>query len=190
LFDLLLAVLLLPVLVIPFLVVAILIKLDTPGPVFYRQWRVGAGGHMFQVYKFRSMRVSDGTEDERAAAMTQSDDARITRVGRVIRRYRIDELSQILNVLRGEMSWIGPRPEAKALADWYLAELPFYQYRHIVRPGVTGWAQVNQGHVTGLDAVHDKLRYDFYYIKYFSVWLDLLIAIRTVRIVIGGFGAK
>jgi lipopolysaccharide/colanic/teichoic acid biosynthesis glycosyltransferase len=122
--------------------------------------------------------------------MTLSDDARITRLGAMLRRYRIDELPQIINVLRGEMSWIGPRPEAHTLSQWYQKELPFYQYRHIVKPGVTGWAQVNQGHVVDLNDVHDKLRFDFYYIKYFSPWLDLLIAIRTVRIIFGGFGAK
>ena len=88
------------------------------------------------------------------------------------------------------MSWIGPRPEAHALARWYEAELPFYSYRHIVRPGITGWAQVSQGHVADLDSVLDKLRYDFYYIKNFSLWLDLVIILRTVRIVLGGFGVK
>lgn len=190
-FDWLVAALLLPFMIIPFVIVAILIKLDSPGPVFFRQLRIGSRGKPFKVIKFRSMvnrPVTPATERE--AAMTQSDDARITRLGAVLRRYRIDELPQIINVLRGEMSWIGPRPEAHSLSLWYQKELPFYQYRHIVRPGLTGWAQVNQGHVVDLNDVHDKLRFDFYYIKYFSPWLDLLIAIRTARIIFGGFGAK
>lgn len=193
LIDLATAAILLPLLLIPFLVTAALIKIDTPGPVFYRQPRVGAGGRIFRVIKFRSMHNAAGPTEQaeaRASAMTQSDDVRITRIGKYLRRYRIDELPQLLNVIQGDMSWIGPRPEALALSQWYECELPFYQYRHVVKPGITGWAQVNQGHVTDLNDVHDKLRYDFYYIKYFSVWLDLLITIRTIRIVIGGFGAK
>lgn len=187
------ALILLPILIVPFAIVAICIMIDTPGAVFYWQPRVGLGGRMFRMIKFRSMRNSSAptdAESQRSTAMTQSDDERITRFGRFLRQYRIDELPQIFNVLKGEMSWIGPRPEAESLSQWYLAELPFYQYRHIVKPGITGWAQINQGHVTDLDAVHEKLRYDFYYIKYFSIWLDLLIAIRTVRTVLGGFGAK
>lgn len=191
--DFALALVILPFLVLPFGIVAILIKLDSRGPIFYRQPRAGEGGRMFHVIKFRSMRDAPAVIDpcdRRSASMTQLDDARITRVGKYLRRYRIDELPQIINIMRGEMSWIGPRPEAIALAQWYFSELPFYQYRHIVRPGITGWAQVNQGHVTNLTEVHDKLRYDFYYIKYFSFWLDLLIGIRTIRIVLSGFGAK
>lgn len=190
--DAMIALALLPFLLPFFAVVAILIKLDSPGPVFYMQPRIGMRGRPFQMYKFRSMRNTSAAaaNDERAAAMTLSDDVRVTRLGRIIRQYRIDELPQILNVLRGEMSWVGPRPEAVALSEWYLSELPFYKYRHIVKPGLTGWAQVNQGHVTDLNSVHEKLRYDFYYIKYFSIWLDLVITIRTVRIVLSGFGAK
>jgi lipopolysaccharide/colanic/teichoic acid biosynthesis glycosyltransferase len=102
----------------------------------------------------------------------------------------IDELPQLINVLRGEMSWIGPRPEAAVLSAWYEKELPFYRYRHIVRPGITGWAQINQGHVAELGEVLGKLHFDFYYIKNFSPWLDLLILIRTVRTVITGLGAR
>jgi lipopolysaccharide/colanic/teichoic acid biosynthesis glycosyltransferase len=94
----------------------------------------------------------------------------------------------VLNIIRGEMSWIGPRPEAVALSLWYEAELPFYRYRHIVRPGITGWAQVKQGHVADVDEVLGKLHYDFYYIKNFSFWLDLLIVARTIRTVLSGFG--
>jgi len=112
------------------------------------------------------------------------------RVGGFLRRVRLDELPQIFNVLRGEMSLIGPRPEAVPLSRWYESELPFYFYRHIVRPGISGWAQVHQGHVTDLDAVHQKLTYDFYYIKNFSAWLDILIALRTIPTMLSGFGSK
>jgi len=190
LLDRFVALLALPVLFVPGLLVALAIKLDSNGPVFFRQERIGRGGKPFTVIKFRSMHAAHRRDDERSASVTQDRDGRITRVGAVIRRYRIDEVPQLLNVLKGEMSWIGPRPEAQALASWYAAELPFYSYRHIVRPGITGWAQVNQGHVADLNSVHDKLRYDFYYIKNFSLWLDLVIILRTVRIVLGGFGVK
>ncbi|MGB3805575.1 MAG: sugar transferase [Erythrobacter sp.] len=188
--DRLCALAVLPLVALPCALVALAIKLDSPGPVFFRQSRIGRGGAPFTVIKFRSMQCSQQRGDERIASVTQDHDGRITRVGAFIRRYRIDEVPQLINVLRGEMSWIGPRPEAHALAEWYEAELPFYAYRHIVRPGITGWAQVNQGHVADLTSVHDKLRYDFYYIKNFSLWLDLVIILRTVRIVLGGFGVK
>lgn len=143
--------------------------------------------------KFRTMRVeSPGNADEgdRREAMTMADDVRITRVGRFLRRARLDELPQFVNVLFGDMSLIGPRPEAATLSRWYEQSLPFYAYRHIVRPGITGWAQVNQGHVVDLTDVHVKLHYDFFYIKNFSAWLDLLIAFRTVAIMVTGFGSK
>ncbi|MGX7927476.1 sugar transferase [Tsuneonella sp. HG094] len=184
------ALLVLPLLLPILLGTALAIRLDSPGPVFFRQPRIGQGGKIFIVYKFRSMRDRHDRSDEKQASITAAGDDRITRVGAVIRRFRIDELPQLFNVLRGEMSWVGPRPEAIALSHWYEAELPFYSYRHIVKPGITGWAQVNQGHVADLNSVHDKLRFDFYYIKNFSLWLDLLILLRTVRIVTGGFGVK
>lgn len=184
------AVAVLLVLALPLGIIALLIRLDSPGPALFVQQRIGKGGLPFKVYKFRSMHHVQDRSNERAAAMTASGDARITRIGAFIRRSRIDELPQLINVIRGEMSWIGPRPEAFALASWYEEELPYYSYRHIVRPGLTGWAQVNQGHVSDLASVHDKLRYDFFYIKHFSLWLDMLILLRTVRIVLTGFGAK
>jgi lipopolysaccharide/colanic/teichoic acid biosynthesis glycosyltransferase len=122
--------------------------------------------------------------------MTGADDPRITRLGRFLRQARIDELPQIYNILRGHMSWIGPRPEALELSRWYEQEIPFYAYRHIVRPGITGWAQVNQGHVTSLTDIDAKLQYDFYYIKNFSYWLDFVILARTAMVVFTGHGAK
>jgi exopolysaccharide biosynthesis polyprenyl glycosylphosphotransferase len=187
------AVILLPVLMPMLMLVAIAIRLDSRGPVLFQQQRMGFRGRPFSVLKFRTMRPASDVavgDDARKRAMTQSDDQRITRVGRFLRRTRIDELPQILNVLRGEMSWIGPRPEAMSLSSWYQQELPFYSYRHVVKPGITGWAQVNQGHVAEIGDVHHKLCYDFYYIKYLSAWLDALILFRTVRTVITGSGSK
>lgn len=183
----------LPLLIVPLLGVALAVKLSSPGPVLFRQRRMGYRGVPFDVLKFRTMIEHESAGGDAAAlhsAITRDGDDRITRIGRFLRRSRIDELPQIVNILRGEMSWIGPRPEAVPLSQWYERELPFYAYRHIVRPGITGWAQVNQGHVAGLDDVHVKLHYDFYYIKFFSSWLDLLIALRTVGIMLTGFGAK
>ncbi len=188
-----LAALVVLVCVFPLLViVAILIKIDTPGPALFRQKRTGQGGHVFRVYKFRTMRVDGGgsKSDALAAAMTQENDVRITRFGRFLRRSRIDELPQLINVICGEMSWIGPRPEAEVLSQWYEEQVPFYRYRHIVRPGITGWAQVNQGHVTEVEAIRTKLHYDFYYIKHFSVWLDLVIVARTLATIFSGFGSR
>jgi lipopolysaccharide/colanic/teichoic acid biosynthesis glycosyltransferase len=189
--DLLTALIAFP-LMAPFLVaVALWIRFDSPGPILFRQQRMGYRGQPFTMYKFRSMRhAAIEAEDARFAAMTRSEDDRVTRVGRIIRHYRIDELPQVFNVIRGEMSWIGPRPEAVPLSLWYESELPFYRYRHIVRPGITGWAQVKQGHVADVDEVLWKLHYDFYYIKNFSFWLDLLIVARTIRTILSGFGAR
>ncbi len=191
--DIAASVVVLPVLILPLLGVALLVRVSSPGPVLFRQRRMGYRGVPFHVLKFRTMRQQvpgTGKDELRQSAITLDGDARVTRIGRFLRRSRIDELPQIINILRGEMSWIGPRPEAMSLSDWYDSELPFYTYRHIVRPGITGWAQVNQGHVAGLDDVHVKLHYDFYYIKFFSFWLDLLISLRTVGIMLTGFGAK
>lgn len=114
----------------------------------------------------------------------------ISRVGRILRRHRIDELPQVLNIIKGEMSWIGPRPEAELLAYFYEMQIPFYGYRYLVRSGITGWAQVNQGHVVEVDQIRDKLNYDFFYIKNFSAWLDVLIAGRTLKIMLLGKGAR
>lgn len=176
----------------PFLaVVAGLIRLDSPGAAIFRQERVGFRGKSFTVYKFRTMHLrQEQARPAREDAITQENDCRITRLGKFLRRSRIDELPQIFNILKGEMSWIGPRPEAAVLSKWYENEIPFYRYRHVVRPGVTGWAQVMQGHVADISNVRNKLYYDFYYIKNFSLWLDILIVVRTIRTMLTGFGAK
>jgi len=187
--DLVCCVLVLPIVAAMMLVTAILIKLDSPGPAFFLQRRMGFRGKVFKVIKFRTMTVMNDGE-QRDASITQAGDQRITKIGHFLRRVRLDELPQIINIIRGEMSWIGPRPEAVSLSAWYELEIPFYRYRHIVRPGITGWAQVNQGHVASLEEIDDKLQYDFFYIKNLSYWLDILIVFRTLRVILSGFGAK
>lgn len=173
------------------MIVAAIIRMETPGPAIFRQERIGYRGQIFWVLKFRTMRCLDETiDDRRLEAITRKDDSRITPFGRFLRRTRIDELPQIGNIIRGEMSWIGPRPEAVSLSTWYQSEIPFYRYRHIVPPGITGWAQVNQGHVADVDAVRLKLQYDFYYVKHFSLWLDVHIVMRTIKTIITGAGSK
>lgn len=190
--DLLISLALLPFLALPMLIVAVLIKLDSPGPALFLQTRMGFAKKPFKVIKFRTMKVQDPNAPSNTAelAMTKTRDSRITKLGSFLRRTRIDELPQIFNVIKGDMSWIGPRPEAIVLSEWYEGELPFYSYRHIVRPGITGWAQVNQGHVTDITDITMKLHYDFYYIKNFSYWLDLTITARTVWVILTGFGSK
>jgi lipopolysaccharide/colanic/teichoic acid biosynthesis glycosyltransferase len=188
--DWLAAAAVLPLLVPVLLVTALAIRLVDGGPVLFRQRRTGRQGHQFTVYKFRTMRIGQEVEDQREAAMTGDGDVRITRLGAFLRRMRIDELPQVWNILRGEMSWIGPRPEAQILSVWYTGDIPFYRYRHVVRPGISGWAQVNQGHVAEVDDIHLKLQYDFFYIKYFSPWLDILIVFRTIRTMLTGFGSR
>lgn len=184
------ALLVLPFFGLIFAIVGSLIRLTSDGPILFKQPRVGYRGEKFTVYKFRTMTDAKVDPTDRVAAQTQKDDQRITPIGRILRKYRIDELPQILNILKGEMSWIGPRPEAVPLSEWYEEELPFYRYRHVVRPGISGWAQVNQGHVFESDDVLEKLHYDFFYIKYLSFWLDSLILLRTIETMIKGFGSK
>jgi len=174
------------------LVVAVLIRLDSPGPALFRQPRTGFRARPFVIYKFRTMQVTapQSAADARVHAMTQDNDPRITKLGAFLRRSRIDELPQLINVLKGEMSLIGPRPEAVALTQWYEKEIPFYHYRHIIKPGITGWGQVNLGHVADVDDVRRKLDLDFYYVKNFSAWLDILIVLRTIQTMLTGNGAK
>ncbi len=178
---------------LPLLVVAgLAIRFDSRGPALFRQPRVGYRGKAFTVYKFRTM-VTEKPATQSADIgrfMTRENDQRITKLGALLRRSRIDELPQIINILRGEMSWIGPRPEAAALSEWYQESIPFYRYRYVVRPGITGWAQVNQGHVTSVSDVTTKLQFDFYYIRNFSLWLDLLIVAKTIKTMLTGFGHR
>jgi lipopolysaccharide/colanic/teichoic acid biosynthesis glycosyltransferase len=189
--DFLFAAVLLPLALPAMLACATAIRIGDGRPVLFRQKRVGRGGREFTVYKFRTMRlVGDLDPNDRRAAMTGEDDVRITRLGGFLRRARLDELPQLWNIIRGEMSFIGPRPEAQILSSWYTKEIPFYRYRHVVRPGISGWAQVNQGHVAEVEEVHRKLQYDFFYVKYFSPWLDVLILFKTVKTMLSGFGAR
>ncbi|MCW3796972.1 sugar transferase [Sphingomonas sp. BN140010] len=189
--DWLAALLSLPLLLPLMALAALAILADDGGPVLFRQHRIGHRGQRFMVNKFRTMRVgANHALDARRAAMTGDLDPRITRVGAFLRQTRLDELPQVFNILAGQMSWIGPRPEAEVLSLWYVGELPFYRYRHVVKPGITGWAQVSQGHVAQVAEVHRKLHYDFYYIKYFSPWLDVLILFKTVKTIFSGFGAR
>ena len=168
--------------------VAMLIRLESRGPAIFRQQRIGMGARPFTIYKFRTMRML--TPKEEATNTHAHDVDRITPLGRFLRRSRLDELPQLFNILKGEMSWIGPRPEALSLSATYAEHLPFYHYRHVVRPGITGWAQVNQGHVVGIEDADLKLQYDFFYIKNFSLWLDILVCLRTLRVILFGTGAR
>ena len=170
--------------ILAFAVVAI--RAEGGGPALFTQRRMGYQGREFTIFKLRTMRVEG---ERRGQQFTRQNDPRITAVGKYLRKYRIDEIPQIWNILKGEMSWIGPRPEAVALSEWYEREVPFYSYRHMVRPGISGWAQVNQGNVAKIGAATDKLHYDFYYIKHMSPWLDLLITAKTIQTVLTGFGA-
>lgn len=174
-----------PVILPVMIIIAIWIKVDSLGNAFFIQPRMGFNGRWFDVIKFRSMYV-----DHNGSHFTEVEDHRITKVGRVIRKYRLDELPQFWNVLKGEMSLIGPRPEPAEIARWYDSEVPFFAYRHVIRPGISGWAQVMQGYAAGVDDMKDKLAYDFYYIKHFSLWLDLLIWYKTIRTVLTGFGSR
>lgn len=164
---------------------AVAIKWDSPGPVFFVQPRIGQGGNRFPMVKFRSMRVD---ADKAGPRFAQATDERITRVGHFIRRTRIDELPQFWNVLKGEMSVIGPRPEQVAFAEAFEQSIPFYAYRHLVKPGITGWAQVTLGYVDSEDETRNKLACDLYYARHCSIGLDLVITMRTFRTLVTGDG--
>lgn len=177
------------------LLIGIAIQMESPGSAIFVQKRIGFRARPFRIFKFRTMLAKlppdlNNGEQSHRLAITAENDPRITRVGRFLRRTRLDELPQLVNILLGDMSFIGPRPEAEQLANWYSAEIPFYHYRHIIKPGLTGWAQVNQGHVAEIEDIQVKLHLDFYYVKYFSFWLDVLITLKTIRIVFSGHGAK
>jgi len=170
------------------LITAIAIKLETPGPVIYRQERVGRGGRIFNVLKFRSM-VEDA-ECDGCPRWASPDDSRVTRVGRFIRFMRIDELPQLFNVLAGQMSLVGPRPERPYFVDQLSGQIPFYGLRHSVKPGVTGWAQVRYSYGATVDDSVRKLQFDLFYVKNHSLLLDLVILIETVGVVLLGKGAR
>ena len=166
--------------------VALAIKLTSPGPVLFRQVRVGLYGKHFTVYKFRSMRPD--AELETGPVWTQENDDRVTASGRILRAFRLDELPQLINVLRGEMSLVGPRPERPYFVDRLSKEIPFFDLRHYVKPGITGWAQVMYRYGDCVEDACEKLQYDFYYAKHWSFGCDLGILLWTVRIVLFGRG--
>lgn len=170
------------------LIAAIAVKLSSPGPVFYRQERVGQFGKTFQVLKFRSMRA-DAEKDGRPQ-WAQAGDPRVTAVGRVIRSTRIDEIPQIFNVLFGDMSFVGPRPERPFFVEQLAQQIPYFNERHIVKPGITGWAQLNYSYGASVEDARVKLEYDLYYVKNYSVFLDVLIILQTFRVVIWQDGVR
>jgi sugar transferase (PEP-CTERM system associated) len=173
----------------PFMVMtAIAIKLDSAGPMLYSQERVGENGRVFNIYKFRSMRID--AESAGTPIWARDKDDRATRVGRFIRTTRLDELPQLWNVMRGDMSFVGPRPERPFFVDQLATEIPFYLQRHSVKPGLTGWAQVKYRYGSTVEDAMEKLRYDLYYIKHLSIVFDLTIVLDTVKVILFGKGAK
>ncbi len=169
------------------LVAAVLIKLESPGPALYRQERVGKNGHPFTIMKFRSMRL-DAERD--GPVWAQTGDDRTTRVGRVIRKIRVDEIPQFWNILRGEMNFVGPRPERPHFVAQLAEEIPFYEQRHLIPPGLTGWAQIKYPYGSSIEDARQKLQYDLYYIKNQSLLLDAVILFETVKTILFGRGAR
>ena len=168
-------------------VVAIVVRLDSPGPVIFKQQRVGLSGENFILYKFRTMQVDAEKDGPRFASV---GDPRITRSGRFLRKSRLDELPQLVNVLRGELSLVGPRPERPVFVRDFSRRIPFYTARTLVRPGVTGWAQVNYGYADDVADTIEKLTFDLYYVKHMSAWLDVQILGQSIWTVLTGNGAR
>jgi len=184
--DLVLVLLSLPIWLMLSMLVAVAIKFDSAGPVLFIQWRTGQNGKPFKLFKFRTMLVQEFDE----AKFAEFKDVRITRLGKFLRRTRLDEIPQLVNVLLGQMSIIGPRPEQHSFVDEFAVNIPSYPYRHLVRPGITGWAQVMQGYASSNEETTIKISYDLYYIKHYSLALDLLVMAKTIRTVLTGFGAR
>jgi sugar transferase (PEP-CTERM system associated) len=168
--------------------IALAIRLDSPGPVIYRQARVGWRGQLFELLKFRSMR--EDAEAANGAQWALKDDPRVTRLGRVLRKYRLDELPQFFNVIRGDMSFVGPRPERPVFVEQLRELIPYYDERHSVRPGVTGWAQVKYRYGSCVEDAYRKLEYDLFYLKNMSLLFDCVIVLKTMHIVLSGEGAR
>ena len=184
--DIIAVLLIAPIAVILTLIAGILITRESKGGIFFTQDRIGYRAKPFKLYKIRTMRT-----DISGKAVTEGEeDPRITPLGKVLRKYRVDELPQLLNVLKGDMGLIGPRPGPVDLEKWYEEKIPFFAYRHVVRPGLSGWAQVMQGYAESADEMNEKLEYDFYYIKHFSLWLDMLIVYKTIKTILTGFGSR
>ena len=166
-------------------VTAILIKIDSRGPVLYKQERVGKNGRTFTLMKFRSMRV-DAEKD--GPVWAQTDDQRMTRVGRIIRKIRVDEIPQFWSILRGDMNFVGPRPEREHFIAQLADEIPYYEQRHLIAPGLTGWAQIKYPYGASIEDARQKLQYDLYYIKKQSLTLDAIIMFETIKTILFGRG--
>ncbi len=169
-------------------ITVLLVKLDSKGPIFYEQERVGKNGKIFKVIKFRSMKT-DAEKDGKPVWAT-ADDERTTRVGRVIRKIRVDEIPQFWNIIKGEMSFVGPRPERPHFVSQLAEEIPFYEHRHLTAPGLTGWAQIKHPYGASVEDARCKLQYDLYYIKNQSLALDLIIVFETVKTVLFSRGGR
>ena len=173
---------------LPFLPLIILaVRLSSPGPILFSQTRVGQRGRLFTAYKFRTMWKN---AEAQGAVWATKDDPRVTAIGRVLRSTRIDEIPQLWNVLRGDMAFVGPRPERPEFVLWLSQEIPFYDLRHMIRPGITGWAQVRYHYGASLEETKHKLEYDLYYIKHQSIGLDLLIMFETIKTILMRRGAQ
>ena len=170
---------------IPFIILAV--RLSSPGPIFFRQKRVGLRGRPFNVIKFRTMRQD---AEAKGAVWATKDDPRVTSIGRFMRKTRLDEIPQLWNVLCGEMGFVGPRPERPEFVQWLTTAIPFYDLRHLIRPGITGWAQVRYQYGASLEETKQKLEYDLYYVKHLSLGLDLLIMFETIKTIILRRGAQ
>ena len=170
---------------IPFIILAV--RLSSPGPIFFRQVRIGQRGRPFTIYKFRTMRQD---AEANGAVWATKNDSRITPLGKFMRKTRLDEIPQLWNVLRGDMAFVGPRPERPEFVQWLSDEIPYYDLRHIIRPGLTGWAQVRYQYGASLEETKQKLEYDLYYIKHLSVGLDLLIMFETIKTILLRRGAQ
>jgi exopolysaccharide biosynthesis polyprenyl glycosylphosphotransferase len=186
--DILLAFVMLIALSPVMFVVALLIKLDSKGPVFYSQERVGEKGRQFNIHKFRSMVAN--AEKMSGPVWAEDNDDRVTRVGRFIRRWRIDELPQLWNVLKGDMSFVGPRPERRFFVEELERSIPYYAERLSVKPGITGWAQISYGYGATVEDAVEKLNYELFYIKNMSIFMDMWIVLRTIKIILFGTGAR
>ncbi|MEE9309379.1 MAG: sugar transferase [Cocleimonas sp.] len=187
LFDLSLIVVFSPVIIPVMLLTAILIKLESKGPVFFWQKRVGVHGKVFNMLKFRSMTTDS---EKQGSKFAKDGDKRVTRFGRIIRKMRIDEIPQLWNIIHGEMSLIGPRPEQVSFVEEFERAIPMYANRHVVRPGITGLAQVEQGYVDDEDGTRTKLVYDLHYIDNLSFKMDMEIVGKTIYTMATGFGAR
>ncbi len=170
---------------LPFVI--LMVRLSSPGPIFFRQTRVGLGGRNFTVVKFRTMRTD---AEATGAKWASKNDPRVTKVGMFMRKTRLDEVPQLWNVLRGDMGFVGPRPERPEFVPWLVEQIPYFELRHMIRPGLTGWAQVRYGYGATLAETREKLEFDLYYIKHMSLGLDLLIMFETVKTIIRRQGAQ